>query len=95
MDPRTIADNKLFAGLDARRVAAGRPGAEPRAFAPGERLWSEGDPAAGVLLVLDGELAVTQRSASGADLEIARSGPGRLPRRHRPACSARASTPAR
>ncbi|MCX7030898.1 MAG: cyclic nucleotide-binding domain-containing protein, partial [Spirochaetes bacterium] len=76
MDPRLIADNKLFAGIDARRVAEAARAAEPVAFAPGERLWGEGDPSRGVLLVLDGELAVTQRSASGAVVEIARPSPG-------------------
>jgi len=76
MDPRLIADNKLFAGMGDRSVARAARAAAPRAFAAGERLWSEGDAAEGILLVLDGELVVTQRSPSGADLEIARAGPG-------------------
>jgi serine phosphatase RsbU (regulator of sigma subunit) len=76
MDPRLIADNKLFAGLGDRSVARIAGAAEPRAFAAGERLWSEGDRAEGLLLVLDGELTVTQRSPSGAELEISRAGPG-------------------
>jgi len=76
MDSRLIADNKLFAGLGARRIRRAARAAELRAYGPGERLWNQGDPAEGVLLVLDGEIVVTQRSPSGADLEIARSGPG-------------------
>lgn len=75
VDSRSIADNRLFEGLDARRIAEAARAAEPRSYGPGERLWSEGDAAEGVLLVLDGEVAVTQRSPSGADLEIARAGP--------------------
>jgi sigma-B regulation protein RsbU (phosphoserine phosphatase) len=76
MDPRTIADNKLFAGIGARQVAEAATVAEHVAFAPGERLWGEGDASRGVILVLDGELAVTQRSTSGAVVEVARLGPG-------------------
>src|SRR4030042_6106829 len=76
MNPRTMSDNKLFAGLGARQVAKAAAAAEHVAFASGERLWGEGDASRGVLLVLDGELAVTQRSASGAVVEVARLGPG-------------------
>ena len=73
MDPRLIADNKFFAGLDERFVARAARAAEPRTFAAGERLWSEGDRTEGIILVLDGELVVTQRSHSGAELLIARA----------------------
>jgi serine phosphatase RsbU (regulator of sigma subunit) len=76
MDPRSIADNKLFEGLDARRIAQAARYAEPRTFVAGQRLWNQGDPAEGVLLVQDGEVVVTQRSPSGEDLPIARVGPG-------------------
>jgi serine phosphatase RsbU (regulator of sigma subunit) len=76
MNFRLIADNKLFAGLGAGRIRRAARAAELRAFGPRERLWNQGDYAEGVLLVLDGEIVVTQQSPSGADLEIARSGPG-------------------
>jgi len=75
MDHRLIADNKLFAGMGDRAIARAARTAEDRTYAAGERLWREGDRAEGVLLVLDGELVVTQRSPSGADLEIARAVP--------------------
>jgi len=76
MDPRSIAENELFAGMDTRSVARAARASEPRTYAAGDRLWCEGDEAEGVLLVLDGELAVTQRSPSGADVQIAVAGPG-------------------
>jgi serine phosphatase RsbU (regulator of sigma subunit) len=76
MDPRLIADNKLFAGLRRGMVARAARAAEPCAFAAGDLVWNEGDPSRGVLLVLDGELALTQRAASGAAVEVARCGPG-------------------
>ena len=76
MDSRSIADNKLFEGLGRGGVVRAARAVEPRAFAAGDVAWREGDPAEGVLLVLEGELAVTQRSASGADVEIARAVPG-------------------
>lgn len=76
MDPRLIADNKLFAGLGRGTVARAARQAEPRAFAAGDLVWNEGDPSRGVLLVLDGELVLAQRAASGEAVEVARSGPG-------------------
>jgi serine phosphatase RsbU (regulator of sigma subunit) len=75
MDQRLIADNRLFAGMGKRSVAGAARACEERTYAAGERLWREGDRAEGVLLVLDGELTVAQRSPSGVDLEIARAGP--------------------
>jgi serine phosphatase RsbU (regulator of sigma subunit) len=76
MDPRLIADNKLFAGLGRRAVARAARKALPRQVAAGELVWSEGDPSRGVLLVLEGELTLAQRSAAGDAVEIARCGPG-------------------
>ena len=76
MDSRLIADNKLFAGLGRGTVARAARAAEPCAFAAGDLVWSEGDPSRGVLLVLDGELALAQRAASGEPVEVARCGPG-------------------
>jgi serine phosphatase RsbU (regulator of sigma subunit) len=75
MDHRLLADNTLLAGLDDQRVAETARAARMLAYGAGDRLWSEGDPADGVLLVLEGELVVTQRSGSGADVQIARPGP--------------------
>jgi serine phosphatase RsbU (regulator of sigma subunit) len=76
MDARQLADNKLFAGLDPGTAAAAARVAVPRSFAAGETAWREGDRSEGVLLVLAGELALLQRAASGAPVELARSGAG-------------------
>ena len=56
MDSRLIADNKLFAGLDARRIAQAARAADPRTFGAGERLWGQGDPAEGVLVTANNDL---------------------------------------
>jgi CRP/FNR family transcriptional regulator, dissimilatory nitrate respiration regulator len=43
---------------------------------PGEILWSEGDDAAGMLLIVDGYVSVSLRLAGDRAVEVATMGPG-------------------
>jgi cAMP-dependent protein kinase regulator len=49
-----------------------------RAFEPGERLISQGEPAAGLYLIASGEVAVVHEEPNGESTVVARLGPGEV-----------------
>ncbi len=77
MDPAdALLRTAIFRDLEKRDVDDLRPHLRQRAFARGELLWSEGDPATALYIVVEGQLKSYRVSRDGVELilEIAQSG---------------------
>jgi CRP-like cAMP-binding protein len=65
----------VFAGLPRRLLARLAVRLFEKAYAPGEVVFSEGDPGKGLFVVLDGEIEIVRETAQGAQ-RLATFGPG-------------------
>jgi thioredoxin reductase (NADPH) len=66
----------MFPKLEPWETERLRPFGEPRAYAQGERMLAAGDVSPGLFVILEGEVAVTQRSALGYEEPIVTHGCG-------------------
>lgn len=73
-----LASIPLFAGLGPAALGDLHPAAEPFAFAAGDFLFRQDDPADGVYLVAGGQVALNARTPGDGLVELARIGPGGL-----------------
>ncbi len=72
----TLKSAALFAPLDDREIEALASRALIRPYAPGELLFSEGDPCAGLFVVSTGRVRIFKMSVSGREHVLAIEGPG-------------------
>jgi thioredoxin reductase (NADPH) len=68
--------DQMFPTLERREIDRLRRFGELRAYRAGERLVATGDVSPGLFVVLDGEVAIKQRSALGYEEPIVTHGPG-------------------
>jgi thioredoxin reductase (NADPH) len=68
--------HQMFPTLEPREIDRLRRFGEHRAYQAGERLVATGEVSPGLFVVLDGEVAITQRSVLGYEEEIVTHGPG-------------------
>lgn len=68
--------DQMFPTLSPAEVERLRRFGEPRSYAAGAQVVTAGEPSPGMLLVLSGELVVTQHSVLGHDQPIVTHGPG-------------------
>jgi thioredoxin reductase (NADPH) len=66
----------MFPVLQAAEIERLRRFGTPRAYGAGERVVTAGEPSPGMIIVLSGELAITQHNVLGHDLPIFTHGPG-------------------
>jgi thioredoxin reductase (NADPH) len=67
---------QMFPTLDPAEIDRLRRFGETRTYGAGERLVTSGEPSPGMLVILSGELAVTQHNVLGRDQPIVTHGPG-------------------
>src|SRR5215831_8286632 len=70
-----LARTPVFAGLPRRLLARLAVQLFEKAYAPGEAVFSEGDPGKGLFIVLDGEIEVVRDTGQGPQ-RIVTFGPG-------------------
>jgi CRP-like cAMP-binding protein len=70
-----LARTPVFAGLPRRLLARLAVQLFEKAYAPGETVFSEGDPGKGLFIVLDGEIEVVRDTGQGLQ-RIVTFGPG-------------------
>jgi CRP-like cAMP-binding protein len=70
-----LARTPVFAGLPRRLLARVAVQLFEKAYAPGEAVFSEGDPGKGLFVVLDGEVEVVRETTQGPQ-RIVTFGPG-------------------
>ncbi len=68
--------DQMFPVLQAAEIERLRRFGTPRAYDAGERVVTAGEPSPGMIVVLSGELIVTQHNVLGRDLPIVTYGPG-------------------
>ncbi len=66
----------MFSGLSESELAFLAQGAVPRRFSPGETVFSEGEPCAGLYVVESGHIRIFKSSASGREQVLSIDGPG-------------------
>ncbi len=66
----------MFSGLTESELAFLAQGAVPRRFSPGESVFSEGEPCAGLYVVESGHIRIFKSSASGREQVLSIDGPG-------------------
>jgi CRP/FNR family transcriptional regulator len=66
----------MFSGLSESELAFLAQGAVPRRFSPGESVFSEGEPCAGLYVVESGHIRIFKSSASGREQVLSIDGPG-------------------
>ena len=66
----------MFSGLTESELAFLAQGAVPRRFSPGETVFSEGEPCAGLYVVESGHIRIFKSSASGREQVLSIDGPG-------------------
>ena len=72
----TLAKVQIFSGLTESEVAFLAQRAAPRHFSPGETVFSEGEPCAGLYVVESGHLRIFKSSTSGREQVLSIDGPG-------------------
>ncbi len=77
LDADTLRRTHAFAGLPLAAREALVLCFRERRYAPGETVFTEGDPASSLYLCTEGELSTRQRGASAADW-LGRIGPGQV-----------------
>jgi len=75
VDPQRLREVGLFGGLDDETLAVLARELPQVRVQVAERVVSEGDPARDMFVVLDGELEVLKKSASGGEVRVALLGP--------------------
>ncbi len=75
VDPQRLREVGLFGGLDDETLSVLARELPQLRVQVAERVVSEGDPARDMYVVLDGELEVLKKSASGGEVRVALLGP--------------------
>jgi len=73
---QTLAKVQIFSGLTESEVTFLAQRAAPRHFSPGETVFSEGEPCAGLYVVESGHLRIFKSSSSGREQVLSIDGPG-------------------
>ena len=73
---QTLAKVPIFSGLTESELAFLAQRAVPRRFSPGETVFSEGQPCAGLYVVESGHVRIFKSSASGREQVLSIDGPG-------------------
>ncbi|HTQ53306.1 MAG TPA: Crp/Fnr family transcriptional regulator [Bryobacteraceae bacterium] len=73
---RTLATTAIFAGLDETELAFLTRRTIARRYAPGEIVFSEGQPCAGLYVVESGNIRIFKTSAAGREQVLSIDGPG-------------------
>jgi CRP/FNR family transcriptional regulator len=73
---RTLAKVAIFSGLTDSELEFLAERAVPRQFAPGEMVFGEGQPCAGLYVVERGNIRIFKSSASGREQVLSIDGPG-------------------
>src|SRR5215469_16487689 len=73
---RTLAKVPIFSDLSASELSYLTQRAVPRQYAPGEMVFAEGEPCAGLYVVQSGHIRIFKSSASGREQVLAIDGPG-------------------
>ena len=73
---RTLAKVPIFAGLTESELSFLAQRAVPRHYAPGEMVFAEGEPCAGLYVVERGHVRIFKSSSSGREQVLAIDGPG-------------------
>lgn len=71
-----LAKVAIFSGLTESELAFLAQRAVPRRFSPGETVFSEGEPCAGLCVVESGHIRIFKSSASGREQVLSIDGPG-------------------
>jgi CRP/FNR family transcriptional regulator len=72
----TLRSTPLFSALDERELSSLGSRASLRSFVAGDFLFSEGDPCAGLYIVMKGAVRIFKTSASGREQVLSVEGPG-------------------
>ena len=72
----TLAKVPMFSGLAESELAFLAPRAVPRHYAPGQLVFSEGEPCAGMYVVESGHVRIFKSSANGREQVLNVDGPG-------------------
>jgi glutaminase len=75
-EPVTLAEHRLTRGFSAEMLARLKAELQPRVFGPGEAIFTVGDPAAEIYLLMAGEVRVELALASGHGRRLATLTPG-------------------
>jgi CRP/FNR family transcriptional regulator len=73
---RTLAQVSIFSGLTDAELQFLAERAVPRRFAPGEMVFAEGEPCAGLYVVERGNIRIFKSSAGGREQVLGIDGPG-------------------
>jgi CRP-like cAMP-binding protein len=73
---QTLAKVQMFSGLTESELAFLAQRAVPRRFSPGETVFSEGEPCAGLYVVESGHVRIFKSSAAGREQVLSIDGPG-------------------
>jgi CRP/FNR family transcriptional regulator len=73
---RLLAQVSIFAGLTPAELSYLVPYVTPRQYAPGEMVFGEGEPCAGLYVVESGHVRVFKTSAAGREQVLTIDGPG-------------------
>jgi len=73
---RTLARVPIFSGLSDSEFRYLTQRAVPRQYAPGEMVFAEGEPCAGLYVVQSGHIRIFKSSASGREQVLSIDGPG-------------------
>ena len=73
---RTLAKVPIFSGLSESELSFLTQRVAPRQYAPGEMVFAEGEPCAGLYVVQSGHIRIFKTSASGREQVLAIDGPG-------------------
>lgn len=76
--PSFVAGTPIFSGLDERTVAAMAKVSSSLEFDANDIIYSEGDPASGIYIVLSGKVKLVVSSAEGKSLILRILGPGQV-----------------
>jgi CRP/FNR family cyclic AMP-dependent transcriptional regulator len=71
-----LAKVQIFAGLTESELAFLAQRAVPRCFSPGDTVFTEGEPCAGLYVVESGHIRIFKSSASGREQVLSIEGPG-------------------
>jgi CRP/FNR family transcriptional regulator len=73
---RMLAKVQIFAGLTESELTFLAQHAMPRRFSPGETVFSEGEPCAGLYVIESGHVRIFKSSAGGREQVLSIDGPG-------------------
>jgi CRP/FNR family transcriptional regulator len=72
----TLKSTQLFSALDNSEIGSFAERTSIRRFAPGELLFAEGEPCAGLYVVISGRVRIFKTSSSGREQVLTIEGPG-------------------